>query len=266
MFGFKIILCLFFIGNVFAAKPIAKKIDYKTLSLEERKLIPKTDLLKGIESFEIPEKIAFWADFYIGTPYDTLPIGKYVEDLSIDEDDVFDCMSLTFRVLELTFAKTKEEALANATYFRFPGEGKLNSENPAKMLTYDGRFEYGEDMILSKKYGRIVTGKIAPERLIPAGSHLGGEIKAISMKEAAENLSDFISGDIVFFVKNPSKRVVGETIGHIGFIKREGGKVYLIHASGSKNTEGGKVTKVLLTDYAKTSPFIGMIVTRFYED
>jgi hypothetical protein len=56
--------------------------------------------------------------------------------------------------------------------------------------------------------------------------------------------------------------VVGEIIGHIGIIKREGKSLYLIHASGRKN-RGGKVKKVPLAEYAANMPFVGIIVSRF---
>ena len=259
---FKIIILLLFFHSAVAA---GTNKNFTDLTLEERKALNKNDIIKAVSNFEVGERIAFWADFFLGTPYDPLPIGNYVQNLSINEEDVFDCMSLTFRVLELTFAKNESSSLDNALYFRFKEMGISNPTNKAKVMTYEGRYEYGEDMIFSKKYGKIVNEEIGEPKKIEAGSHMGGLISALSFKEAGGNLNGFRSGDIIFFIKNPQNRMVGETIGHIGFIKREKGKVYLIHAAGAKNKTDGKVTKLLFTDYmeSRKNTFLGVVVTRF---
>jgi hypothetical protein len=54
-------------------------------------------------------------------------------------------------------------------------------------------------------------------------------------------------------------------VGHIGIIKEETGKIYLIHASGRKE-RGGRVKKVLLRDYLSEMPFAGIRVSRFPAD
>jgi hypothetical protein len=87
--------------------------------------------------------------------------------------------------------------------------------------------------------------------------------------ELIKSIQYLKSGDIIFFIKNPKKRVSEEIVGHIGIIKIEVGRqktenkqVYLIHASGIKG-RGGVVKKVLFKDYIKSMPFIGAIITRF---
>ncbi len=70
------------------------------------------------------------------------------------------------------------------------------------------------------------------------------------------------SGDMLFFVKDPDKRVKDEIVGHIGIVKKEADTLYLIHASGSKN-RCGEVKKVLLSEYITSVPFIGIRVGRF---
>lgn len=259
---FKIIISLLFLSSAVAA---STNKNFTDLSLEERIALNRNDVINAVSKFGVGEKIAFWADFFVGTPYDPIPIGSYVQNLSINEEDVFDCMSLTFRVLELAFAKNESSALDNALYFRFKEMGIPNPKNKAKVLTYEGRYEYGEDMIFSKKYGKLVNEEIGEPKKIEAGSHMGGLVSVLSFKEVEENLNGLRSGDIIFFVKNPRNRTVGETIGHIGFIKREKGKVYLIHAAGAKNKTDGKVTKLLLTDYmeSRKNTFLGVMVTRF---
>ena len=70
------------------------------------------------------------------------------------------------------------------------------------------------------------------------------------------------SGDLLFFIKAPGKRVFDEIVGHIGIIKMEGSAPHLIHAGGRKNN-GGEVKKVLLYDYIRSMPFAGVKVSRF---
>jgi hypothetical protein len=47
----------------------------------------------------IGERIAFWAEKFIGIPYDTDPFGEYVSKATIVTDERVDCMYLTFRAV-----------------------------------------------------------------------------------------------------------------------------------------------------------------------
>jgi len=49
----------------------------------------------------VAHKIAFWAELFIGTPYDTDPLGEYVRRAVVVADERVDCMYLTFRTAEL---------------------------------------------------------------------------------------------------------------------------------------------------------------------
>jgi len=49
----------------------------------------------------IGEKIAFWAEKFVGTPYDPDLLGEYVSKEVIVADERVDCMYLTFRAVEL---------------------------------------------------------------------------------------------------------------------------------------------------------------------
>ena len=73
-------------------------------------------------------------------------------------------------------------------------------------------------------------------------------------------------GDIIYWVKDPKKRVVAEIVAHLSFVRVQGGKVFLIHAGGVKDSESrpgrGEVKKVLLADYLRDTRFIGAFVTR----
>ena len=93
----------------------------------------------------------------------------------------------------------------------------------------------------------------------------GKEIAFVTAANVFRTLDSLRSGDIVFFVNFPDKIATGTVVGHIGIIKKEADQVYLIHASGKKET-GGSVKKVLFRDYLSKMPFAGIRVSRFPGD
>jgi len=212
----------------------------------------------------IGEKIVFWAEKFIGTPYDMDPSGEYVSKATIVADEMMDCMYLTFRVAELALSETPEEAIQVALEKRFHSKGVLKNR---QVMNYDDRFEYGEDMIESGKWGKEVTTEIGKITKIK-GSRGKDFVEVLPSGALLRGQKNLKSGDIIFFATKPEKRKVGEIIGHIGIIKVEKrlsdpgtGEVYLIHASGTKG-KGGVVKKVLLKDYLSKMPFIGVKITR----
>ena len=213
----------------------------------------------------IGEKIAFWAEKFVGIPYDPDPLGEYVSKAAIVADERVDCMYLTFRAVELALSYSPEEAVQIALEKRFHSKGVLKD---GQIMNYDDRFEYGEDMIESGKWGKDITSEIGRIKEIK-GSRGKDFVEILPSAELLNGVKKLKSGDIVFFVKKPEKRKVGEIIGHIGIIRvakglKDGGEgeAYLIHASGIKG-KGGKVKEVLLKDYLSEMPFIGARITRF---
>jgi hypothetical protein len=213
----------------------------------------------------IGEKIAFWAEKFIGIPYDTDPLGEYVSKATIVADERVDCMYLTFRAVELALSHSPEEAIQIALEKRFHSKGVLKD---GQVMNYDDRFEYGEDMIESGKWGKDITSEIGRITKIK-GSRGRDFVETLPSTELLNGIKRLKSGDIIFFVKKPEKRKGGEIIGHIGIIRAEksqkdGGKsgVYLIHAGGLKG-KGGVVKKVSLKDYLSKMDFIGVRITRF---
>jgi len=213
----------------------------------------------------IGEKIVFWAEKFIGIPYDMDPLGEYVSKATIVADERVDCMYLTFRVAELALSQTPEEAVQVALEKRFHSRGLLKN---GRVANYDKRFEYGEDMIESGKWGKEVTSEIGKITKIE-GSRGRDSVEVLSPDALLKGLRNLRSGDVIFFATKPEKRKVGEIIGHMGFIKVEkrcddpgSREVYLIHASGTKR-KGGEVKKVLLKDYLSKMVFIGVKITRF---
>ena len=213
----------------------------------------------------IGERIVFWAEKFICVPYDMDPLGEYVSKATIVADERVDCMYLTFRAVELALSKTPEEAVQMALDKRFHSKGILKD---GQVMNYDDRFEYGEDMIESGKWGKDITYEVGKIIKIK-GSRGKDSVEILPSNELLNGMKRFKSGDIIFFVKKPEKRKVREIIGHIGIIKVEkrpndprAGKVYLIHASGIKG-KGGVVKEVLLKDYLSEMPFIGVRITRF---
>jgi hypothetical protein len=221
-----------------------------------------------ISVLPVGERIARWAEEFLGTPYDTDPMGEYVRRKVVVADERVDCMYHTFRSVELALARTPEEAAALALQKRFHARGVLRD---GVVMNYDERFQYASDMLRSGKWGDEVTASLAPVATVEGSRGMtGGSMVSVGLIPRA--LPYLKSGDIVFFVKDPARRVVGEIVGHIGIIKREGDKVYLIHASGSKRPRhmpprgkpgGGNVKKILFLDYAASMPFVGIKVGRF---
>jgi hypothetical protein len=213
----------------------------------------------------IGERIAFWAERFIGVPYDDDPLGEYVSKATIVADERMDCMYLTFRVVELALSHTPEEATQIALDKRFHSKGVLKD---GRVTNYDDRFEYGEDMVESGKWGKEVTSEVGRMMKIK-GSRGKDFVEILSPDELMRGRSRLKSGDIIFFATRPEKRKVGEIIGHIGVIKvekternPEGREFFLIHASGHKG-RGGAVKKVPLKGYLSNMPFLGVRITRF---
>jgi hypothetical protein len=217
---------------------------------------------KSLRGKPVGERIASWAERFVGTPYDEDPQGLYVTRAAIVADEKMDCMYLTFRSVELALSGAPEEAVQIALEKRFHTRGRLQD---GKVLNYEDRYQYGEDMVASGKWGKEITAALGPLKRIE-GTRGKDHWKILPAKQIPGRLKRLKSGDLIFFIKDPKKRTVGESVGHIGIVKVEekaGRKsIYLIHASGSKN-KGGAVRKVLLRDYVVKMPFVGVQVTRF---
>ncbi len=247
----RIFFCLLFLIPAISAG------DSFALTAEEIAKVQPT-----LEGRPIGEKIAFWAEKFLGTSYDRDPLGEYVTRAAVEADERVDCMYLTFRAVELALARTPEEAVRIALEKRFHSRGVLRH---GKVANYEDRFEYGEDMVESGKWGKEITSLWPPTTRI-AGSR-GKEFWEAAPPAALMNgVTKLKSGDILFFMTPPEKRTVGEAVGHIGIVKVDpevGEKqFYLIHASGTK-TRGGAVKKVILKDYLAKMRFVGVKVTRF---
>ena len=174
-------------------------------------------------------------------------------------------MYLTFRSVELALSHTLEEAIKIALEKRFHSKGILKD---GQVINYDDRFEYGEDMIESGKWGKDITSEVGGITKI-RGSRGKDFIGALSSQALLSGMKKLKSGDILFFIKRPEERKKEEMVGHIGILRveknpknKEGKGIYLIHASGTKG-KGGAVKKVLLEEYLSKMPFIGVKITRF---
>ncbi len=91
-------------------------IPHTALSFTPDEISAHQARLKGLST---AQKIAFWAEQFVGTPYDTDPLGDYVRRAVIVADERVDCMYLTFRVTELALTNTPEEAVQKALVLRF---------------------------------------------------------------------------------------------------------------------------------------------------
>ncbi len=218
-------------------------------------------------SLPLGKRISYWASRFIGTPYDPDPLGRYVRTNRIVADDMVDCMYLTFRSAELAMSQDPSEAIEKALELRFLTRGLIHD---GIVMNYDERFQYGEDMVWSGKWGRNITEELGRTKKIP-GSRGRDEVsilpKEALMKKSVQN--SLRDGDIVFWVKDPNKRVVQEIVGHLAIIRLKNNRPYLIHAAGSKNQNqwgtpnGGVVKEVPFAEYVANMRFIGAFITRF---
>jgi hypothetical protein len=214
-------------------------------------------LQRSAAGWSTGERIAFWAEQFIDMPYDPDPLGEYVRNNVVVADERVDCMYHTFRSVELALGKDPADSITVALDKRFHGRGLVEER---KVSNYTERFRYGEEMIESGKWGREITSELGETAMIK-GERGSERIAMIRKQDIPKMLSGLKNGDLVFFVKNPGKRVSGEIIGHIGIIKIETDKTYLVSAFGRKN-RGGTVKKILLSDYGREMPFVGIRVSR----
>jgi len=214
----------------------------------------------------VAERIVFWAEQFVGTPYDTDPLGEYVTKKVIAADERVDCMYHVFRTAELALSNTPAEAQEKALDLRFHSKGIMKDN---MVTNYDDRFQDGIDMILSGKWGKDITEELGKTIDVEGSKGLGKQ-KTLLKDDAIKAAEKLKSGDIIFFIKDPKKRVAGEIVGHMGIIKKEGYDIYLIHASGKKREtppqnqfNKWEVKKVGIVDYLRFMRFIGIKVTRF---
>src|SRR4030067_993823 len=214
----------------------------------------------------VAERIVFWAEQFVGAPYDTDPLGEYVTKKVIVADERIDCMYHVFRTAELALSNTPAEAQEKALDLRFHSKGIVKDN---VVTNYDDRFQDGIDMILSGKWGKDITEELGKTTDVEGSNSLGKQ-KILLKEDAIKAAEKLKNGDIIFFIKDPKRRVAGEIVGHMGIIKKEGYDIYLIHASGKKGKTSiqnqfnkWEVKKVVIVDYLRFMRFIGIKVTRF---
>jgi cell wall-associated NlpC family hydrolase len=237
---------------------------------EKRRLADMTAdevLLAQARASKMPlgKRIAYWAGRFIGTPYDPDPLGLYVRTNRIVADEKADCMYHIFRSVELAQSETPDAAIARALAIRFISQGKLQD---GLVTNYDDRFQYGEDMVMSGKWGKNITADLGAIKNI-TGSRGRESVDilpktVLATRALQRKLQD---GDIVYWVKDPKKRATDEIVGHLSVVRTKSNKVYVIHAAGDKDRPkkrgGGHVKEVPFADYVNSMRFIGAFVTRF---
>jgi len=182
-------------------------------------------------------------------------------------DEKVDCMYHAFRSVELAKSSTPAGAIEQALSLRFKTQGKISD---GLVTNYDDRFQYGEDMVFSGKWGKNITAELGAPRTIP-GSRGKDTVdvlpkSVLATRSFQKKLQD---GDIIYWAKDPKKRVVEEIVAHLSIVHIKSGKPYLVHAAGVKDKEGnpggGVVKEVAFADYVHSMRFIGAFVTRFEE-
>ena len=184
-------------------------------ALSDEKVLNLQTELKGKPT---GERIANFAEQFLGVPYDIDPLGTYVTHKVIIADEQVDCMYLVFRAVELALSSTPADAVQVALNKRFHTKGVLAG---GKVVNYNDRFAYGEDMIYSGKWGNEITAEIG-ETVAIKDLRSGQSVPMLPRDEALKEISKLRSGDILFFIKAPQKTVSDEIVGHIGVISATG--------------------------------------------
>ena len=215
------------------------------------------------------DKIVKYANSFIGTPYDRIPIGLYVQSRKLIIDDEIDCMYLVFRSVSLALADGDDKkAIEIACDKMFHDKCKLDKNG--LVTNYENRFDYSEDMISSSKWGKsIYTNE---EMSTMEGSRMYDKLHYVKSQDFinSKKLQQRVqNGDILFLVKHLELRSpkTHAMIGHLGILEvGQDGEIYLIHASGVKRYDvpQGKVVKIKLTDYLqeKKAKWAGIYITR----
>jgi fermentation-respiration switch protein FrsA (DUF1100 family) len=238
------------------------------------------ELLAAERGMPTAERVGLWARRFAaaeGVAYLFGPDeGGYVAEGALAHDRRQDCVSLLYRVSELSRAADHEAALAWALRTRFAGAPLDSVVGPEGAVDYDApaHLDYSLDMIRSGMWGRDVTGGLtgavpdsAGTSRYPAGSYSYLPTAALDRAELRE-------GDVVWFVLDPAHESAanlrdehGLVIGHIGIVIVEGGVPVLVHAARSGlegEYEGGTVVTVPLLEYLpRIERFAGVMVTRF---
>ena len=218
-------------------------------------------------SNELGNKIAKYANSFVGTPYDRIPIGLYVQSRKLIIDDEIDCMYLVFRSVPLALANGDDEkAFDIACDKMFHDKCKLDKYG--LVTNYENRFDYSEDMIYSGKWGKSIYANEEMSTM-PGSRHYQQfyYMKSQDFINSKKLQQRVQNGDILFLYKFPEKRSKSqEAIGHLGILEVQNGDIYFIHASGNKRFDlpQGKVVKVKLTDYLKEKKdkWAGIYITR----
>jgi hypothetical protein len=251
--------------------PAAVSVPFDAAEAEQKKPVAgmaAADILSAqAQTARLPlgRRIAYWAGRFIGTPYDTDPLGLYVRTNRIVADEKVDCMYHVFRSVELAHSSTPGEAVDKALSLRFISKGRLVD---GIVANYDDRFQYGEDMVFSGKWGKNITSGLGETRQIPGSRGRDSvEILPKDVLLAGALQKKLADGDIVYWVKDPARRAVREIVGHLSVVRIKAGKARVIHASGDKDRPGrpggGVVREVPFDDYVRNMRFIGAFVTRF---
>src|SRR3989338_10026939 len=148
-----------------------------------------TEFQNQIKDKPVAERIGFWAEQFVGTPYDTDPLGLYVTKKVIAADERVDCMYHVFRTAELALSNTPAEAQEKALDLRFHSKGILKD---TVITNYYNIFQESIDMILSGKWGKDITEELGKTIDVEVSKGLGKQktlLKDDAIK-AAEKLKN----------------------------------------------------------------------------
>jgi len=248
-----------------------------------RRIMPparEDSLLAEEKDFPTPSRIGRWARRFLatdGVEYRFgLGEGGYVAEGELVRDDRQDCVSLMYRVTELSRATDHRDAVMWALRTRFAGAPLDSVVDDLGRVDYDRpeHLDFSLDMIRSGNWGTDITSSLTGARTDTVGSSRfpAGSFTVVPEKALVED--ELTEGDIIWFVLDPDhpkggalRREYGLVIGHIGIVIEEEGRPWLVHAASSDLEgwyEGGAVVSVPLAEYLRrVERYSAILVTRF---
>jgi hypothetical protein len=254
-----------------------------TFNVDNPHVLPSTQidsLMATIGGKTVPERIAFWADWFQKDGRARylfgLDPGGYVTEGRMCDDFQTDCVLFVYRTTELGRSTSAREAVQFAFGTRFYSAGVEEAILPDGRVRYDvpAHLDYSEEIFRSGIWGMDATPTIGPVEPDPGNARFpAGALSFV--RKGKIDYSAFQSGDIVYFLLDESLPKAAETraqgilIQHLGIIVREGGETFLVHAAKTGLAgiyEGGKIERVALKTYLdRIDIFKGVVVGRIAE-
>lgn len=212
--------------------------------------------IKAFSNISLKNRLKFWAEYFIGTPYSDSPLGEGDQGPRL-RFDVFDCMTYVETCLALATADRTEDILPNLDKIRYH-DGVVSFHKRNHFISVDwlpNNFRLlspRNDLADSVLHRIIDRAKFFSEKRkpIPASNPLSKPVKIefpyISPTKLTGLAAEEIDGSIILFVG----RLEWLVVTHMGFVFELDGVALLFHASSKLR----RVATNPLASYLRSNP------------